>query len=40
MTLVQRFVLRDKDEAKAGAVTRRAERAARTGSGPTTEASR
>jgi multiple sugar transport system permease protein len=40
MTLVQRFVLRDKDEAAAEAVTRRAERAARTGSGPTTEASR
>ncbi|MBC9729368.1 carbohydrate ABC transporter permease [Streptomyces sp. TRM68367] len=37
MTLVQRFVLRDKDEARARAATRRAAKAARSGSGPTTE---
>ncbi|MCX5255291.1 sugar ABC transporter permease [Streptomyces canus] len=36
MTLLQRFVLRDKDEARARAATRRAARAARSGSGPTT----
>jgi multiple sugar transport system permease protein len=35
MTLLQRFVLRDKDEARARAATRRAARAARSGSGPT-----
>ncbi|WP_217576466.1 carbohydrate ABC transporter permease, partial [Streptomyces sp. GbtcB7] len=38
MTLLQQFVLRDKDEARAKAVTRRAAKAARSGSGPTTEA--
>ncbi|MFE9444995.1 carbohydrate ABC transporter permease [Streptomyces sp. NPDC006602] len=36
MTLLQRFVLRDKDEARAKAATRRAAKAARSGSGPTT----
>ncbi|MDX3666578.1 carbohydrate ABC transporter permease [Streptomyces europaeiscabiei] len=35
MTLLQRFVLRDKDEARAKAATRRAAKAARSGSGPT-----
>ncbi|WP_328770899.1 carbohydrate ABC transporter permease [Streptomyces sp. NBC_00286] len=35
MTLLQRFVLRDKDEARAQAATRRAAKAARSGSGPT-----
>jgi multiple sugar transport system permease protein len=38
MTLLQRFVLRDKDEARAKAATRRAAKAARSGSGPTTGA--
>ena len=37
MTLLQRFVLRDKDEARAKAATRRAAKAARSGSGPTAE---
>ncbi|WP_326672636.1 sugar ABC transporter permease [Streptomyces canus] len=37
MTLLQRFVLRDKDEARARAATRRAAKAARSGAGPTTE---
>ncbi|WP_327695458.1 carbohydrate ABC transporter permease [Streptomyces sp. NBC_00459] len=36
LTLLQRFVLRDKDEARAKAATRRAAKAARSGSGPTT----
>lgn len=36
MTLLQRFVLRDKDEARDKAATRRAAKAARSGSGPTT----
>ncbi|WP_327743782.1 sugar ABC transporter permease [Streptomyces europaeiscabiei] len=36
LTLLQRFVLRDKDEARARATTRRAAKAARSGSGPTT----
>jgi multiple sugar transport system permease protein len=40
MTLLQRFVLRDKDEARAKAATRRAAKAARSGSGPTTGALR
>jgi multiple sugar transport system permease protein len=40
MTLIQRYALRDKDEARLRAATRRAARAARTGSGPTTQASR
>lgn len=40
LTLLQRFVLRDKDEARAKAATRRAAKAARSGSGPTTEAIR
>ncbi|MFD8725297.1 carbohydrate ABC transporter permease [Streptomyces sp. NPDC059629] len=38
LTLLQRFVLRDKDEARAKAATRRAAKAARSGSGPTTGA--
>ncbi|PNG20668.1 carbohydrate ABC transporter permease [Streptomyces cahuitamycinicus] len=38
MTLLQRFILRDKDEARAKAATRRAAKAARSGSGPTTGA--
>jgi len=39
MTLVQRFVLRDKDDAREKAAQRRATKAARSGAGPTTEVS-
>jgi multiple sugar transport system permease protein len=39
MTLVQRFVLRDKDDARDRAAQRRATKAARSGAGPTTEVS-
>jgi multiple sugar transport system permease protein len=40
MTLVQRFVLRDKDDARAKAAARQAAKAARNGSGPTVRGTR
>nr|WP_198954862.1 sugar ABC transporter permease [Kineosporia sp. R_H_3] len=40
LTLVQRFVLRDKDDGRERAAVRRAAKAARSGAGPTAEVSR